>query len=176
MGWYADSDLLTSWNFTGNTVEQEQITLYAKWKPLPGYVAEHESVFLGDPDATAFPTQKTEEYFTYKIVSKAGYDSVCLTGLTSLATDVCIPVSLEIDGEEYNVSEVANGMFRDNTNITSVKFQYVGAECDFSNMFSGCTNLKYVDMHTIGFTQRTVQRLQFPAGCYSSRWVHGYWQ
>jgi len=52
-GWYKETAFINKWNFTGDTVTNN-ITLHAKWNPLPAYTVDFDS----DGGSTA-PAQQT---------------------------------------------------------------------------------------------------------------------
>ena len=68
---------------------------------------------------------------------------IAITGYNGSATDVVIPESINVNGEDIIVKEILNTAFRYNTNITSINIPYGVTSID-DYTFEGCTNLKTV--------------------------------
>ncbi|KMQ50417.1 hypothetical protein CHISP_2664 [Chitinispirillum alkaliphilum] len=75
-GWYADEELTELWDFSQSTVS-EDITLYAKWTPIPVFTLTYHS--NGNDGGTA-PT--TASYEEGQEVTVSGPGSLYLTGYT----------------------------------------------------------------------------------------------
>lgn len=119
-GWYYDSAFAA--RFSTDDALTQDVTLYAKW--LPNEIEKPDYPIIEDPKGLVFA--EDGQYYT-------------VTGYNGDDGDITVPA-------RYNtkaVTKIADGAFKDNSTLTSVKFglniEYVGKDA-----FRGCTKLKSI--------------------------------
>lgn len=133
VNWYRDSRLTQVYNF--NSPVTSNITLYAKWNPIP-------------PAKKTVPdTTRTEVYgdVLYKVtVSHAANGTVTAFKLNNKkASKIIIPSVIEIDGYQFKVTEISATAFQKASRLKSIVIGENVTKIG-SKAFNGCKKLNNI--------------------------------
>jgi len=158
--WYTldDNNEISIWHFESDPMPDSSLTLYAEWDNTERVVNGTQYSMTIGSGGSVDCWQDTEKYFSYSLVKvDEQYIGVNINGLKNAPTHVRIPKNLivdvnpasdEVEWKELPVLSVSSSMFRGNTALVGVEFDFSG-ELSASSMFSGCTALEYADVSAL---------------------------
>ncbi len=160
-GWLKEDG--SYWDFNVDRVE-EDVFLTADWGESTALAGGTQNVsFLGDLSEVrdayrVVPSvvgPSDASYFVYEKMTVGGIETVKITGLKNNPEILVIPTQLPNPSDptgglvsKLNVSEITHGAFSNCQSLRSVYFLADDASLmlDTTQLFSGCTNLEYVEL------------------------------
>lgn len=138
--WYTDTNYTTIFeNLDEDNLTPQDFTVYARWSENTTW----------------------QEDYTYSLDTTNKV--INLTKYKGVNTDVEVPAKAFINGEWYSTN-INGGVYNGKTTIQNVTFEPGVTATSLSSTFSGCTNLKTVNLDTLDTTNLTTMQDTFN-GC-----------